>query len=92
MNHLILLVAGAALTCAMTPVFADDATPPPTTQQSKHQLMKDCMSKENASDVQMTPEQREQVKKTCRDVAKTGEENEQAEKASEQSPAPAPAQ
>jgi hypothetical protein len=37
----------------------------------------------------MTSEQREQVKKTCRDVSKNEEENEQAEKAAEQSPAPA---
>jgi len=89
MNRLIHLATATALACALTEVYADDATPPPTTSESKHQLMKECMAKEKASDVQMTSEQREQVKKTCRDVSKNEEENEQAEKAAEQSPAPA---
>ncbi len=79
--------AAAALTCAMIQVHADDVSAPP----SKHQLMKDCMAKQKASDAGLP---KEQMKNTCRSLTKTEEENvhtekAQADKAAEQSPAPA---
>ena len=102
MIRLIQLAAAVALSCAMSQVHADDAAPPTASAPSKHKLMKDCMAKEKASDTQMTSEQREQMKKTCRDVTNTEEENVQTEKAESdkaagrspapvRSPAPAPA-
>jgi len=60
------------LICAAGAVRADDA-PTPT----KHQMMKDCMAKQKASDGGMP---KEQMKKNCRDVTKTERENAKADK------------
>jgi hypothetical protein len=62
----------AWLICAAGPVRADDA-PTPT----KHQMMKDCMAKQKASDGGMP---KEQMKKNCKDVTKTERENAKADK------------
>jgi hypothetical protein len=89
MLRLIHFATAAALVCGMTQVRADDLAPAP----SKHQLMKDCMAKQKASDAGLP---KEQMKNTCRDLTKTEAENEHAEKAAadkaaESSAAPAPA-
>ena len=87
MTLLIKAAAATTLTLSMCCAFADDVQPShETATPSKHQLMKECMAKEKAGDVQMTPEQREQMKKTCREVSKTEEENVQTEKAAERAP------
>jgi hypothetical protein len=62
----------AWLICAAPPVRADDA-PTPT----KHQMMKDCMAKQKASDGGMP---KEQMKKNCKDITKTERENVKADK------------
>jgi hypothetical protein len=65
------------LICAVGQVRADDA-PAPT----RHQMMKDCMAKQKASDGGMP---KEQMKKNCRDVTKTEKENAKTEDAAAQS-------
>jgi hypothetical protein len=68
MNRPLSTVALAAwLICVAAPVRADDAPP-----RTKHQMMKDCMAKQKASDGGMP---KEQMKKNCRDVTKTEKEN-----------------
>jgi hypothetical protein len=69
-------VLTAALLGAAAQVEADDAASPP--KLTKHQMMKDCMAKQKASDSGMP---KEQMKKNCRDVTNTEKENEKAEKA-----------
>ena len=55
---------------------------------SKHQLMKECMAKQKASDSGIP---KEQMKKNCRDVIATKTENAAAEKqAAKPADAPAP--
>lgn len=67
------MIAFAAwLICVAAESRADD-TPPLT----KHQMMKDCMAKQKASDGGMP---KEQMKKNCRDVTKTEKENAAADK------------
>jgi hypothetical protein len=63
-------------------VHAGDA-PTPT----KHQMMKDCMTKQRASDSGMS---KEQMKKNCRDVTKTEKENAKADKDATAPPAATP--
>jgi predicted Rdx family selenoprotein len=65
----------AALAAFMPPAVADDSTPPP---QSRHQMMKDCMAKQKASDGGMP---KEQMKQNCKDVTKPENENAKADKA-----------
>jgi hypothetical protein len=60
------------LICAAGMVRADDA-PTPT----RHQMMKDCMAKQKASDGGMP---KEQMKKNCRDITKTERENAKTDK------------
>ena len=60
-------------------VDADDAVAKPV--PSKHQLMKECMAKQKASDAGLP---KEQMKKNCRDVIETQRENDKAEKVSEE--------
>jgi hypothetical protein len=71
-------LAAACLVLPAPPCRADEVT-------SKHQMMKDCMAKQKASDGGMP---KEQMKKSCRDVTKTEHENAAAEKKSEDKPAP----
>jgi hypothetical protein len=57
---------------------ADETPAPP----SKHQLMKDCMAKQKASEAGRS---KEDMKKSCRDVTKTEKQNaDRAEKTSAQ--------
>jgi len=60
------------LICAAGAVRADDAATP-----TKHQMMKDCMAKQKASDGGIP---KEQMKKNCKDVTKTERENAKVEK------------
>jgi hypothetical protein len=81
MNYPMLsLVLGAGLFCATLPVHADEKPAP-----SKHQLMKECMAKQKASDGGMP---KEEMKKNCRDVTNTEHENAKVEKAAESADAP----
>jgi hypothetical protein len=58
-----------------------DETPAPA-PPSKHQLMKDCMAKQKASEAGRS---KEDMKKSCRDVTKTEKQNaDRAEKTSAQ--------
>jgi hypothetical protein len=72
------LALAASLACAAQ-VHSDDmssqATPQPT--PTKHQLMKDCMAKQKASDSGMP---KEQMKKNCKDLTKTENQNAKADK------------
>jgi len=82
MSHLYLslwLVARLAISTA----HADDSTSPPATSappMSRHQMMKDCMAKQKASDGGMP---KEEMKKACKDVTATEHENEETEKKEE---------
>jgi len=74
----------SALTCAATllcttQVQADDGAGKAV--PSKHQLMKECMAKQKASDAGLP---KEQMKKNCRDVTENQRENVKAEKVSEE--------
>jgi hypothetical protein len=75
------LVAGAAV---VPQARADAPQPPPPT---RHQMMKDCMAKQKASDGGMP---KEQMRKNCRDVTKTEKENAKAEKATAEQSAATP--
>jgi hypothetical protein len=65
------LIAGGGLLCS-TSLHADNAPVP-----SKHQMMKDCMAKQKASEAGRS---KEDMKTSCRDVTKTEKQN--ADKAS----------
>ena len=58
-------------------VRADDAASRPIA--TKHQMMKECMAKQKASDAGLS---KEQMKKNCRDVTQTELENAKADKKS----------
>jgi len=67
---------------------ADDAASAPT--PTKHQMMKDCMAKQKASD---GGQPKEEMKKSCKDLTETEHDNAKAEKkeeAAEQSASPVP--
>jgi hypothetical protein len=70
------MTCAASLLCAFQ-VRADDVSGTPV--PSKHQLMKDCMAKQKASDAGLP---KEQMKKNCRDVTENQRENDKAEKVS----------
>jgi hypothetical protein len=59
-------MSSAALFCAIQ-THADE-----TAAASKHQMMKDCMAKQKASD---SGRLREDMRKSCRDLAKTEKQN-----------------
>jgi hypothetical protein len=63
-----LLLAGIA--AVAVDVHADEAAPKPVA--TKHQMMKECMAKQKASNAGMS---KEQMKKNCRDVTDTEREN-----------------
>jgi len=69
---LVLLILAAGTTCAAA--RAEDAPPPPLT---KHQMMKECMAKQVASEGGMP---KEEMKKSCKDVTQTERDNEKTEK------------
>jgi len=69
---LVLLILAAGTTCAAA--RAEDAPPPPLT---KHQMMKECMAKQVASEGGMP---KEEMKKTCKAVTQTERDNEKTEK------------
>jgi hypothetical protein len=58
-------------------VRADEAAP--KLVATKHQMMKECMAKQKASDAGLS---KEQMKKNCRDVTETERENAKADKKS----------
>jgi hypothetical protein len=75
-----------ALTCLVISLFSMAALapaalladPPSTPQgpaQSKHQMMKDCMRKQEASEAGRS---KEDMKQACRDVTKTEKDNAQS--------------
>jgi hypothetical protein len=64
-----MLLLGAALACASN-AHADDASGVPST----HQLMKDCMAKQKASESGKT---RADMRKACKDVTKNEKQNDQ---------------
>jgi hypothetical protein len=64
-----MLLLGAALACASN-APADDASGVPST----HQLMKDCMAKQKASESGKT---RADMRKACKDVTKNEKQNDQ---------------
>jgi hypothetical protein len=68
-----LVLAGMA--AVAVDVHADEAVSRPVA--TKHQMMKECMAKQKASDAGLP---KEQMKKNCRDVTETERENAKAEK------------
>jgi hypothetical protein len=71
-------VAALAAGLAMSPHVRADDKPVP----SKHQLMKDCMAKQKASEAGRS---KEDMKKACEEVAKTEKQNaDRAEKTNSQ--------
>jgi hypothetical protein len=71
------LMAAGMLCCV--PAFADQAPVP-----SKHQMMKDCMAKQKASD---SGRHTDEMKKSCRDITKNEKQNAETEKqAADQAP------
>jgi hypothetical protein len=73
-----LFLAAALAGFASSAAHADDAAPPPA--MTKHQMMKDCMAKQRASDGGVP---KEDMKKACKDVTATERENDKAEKKAE---------
>jgi pentapeptide MXKDX repeat protein len=69
-----LLIAGIP---AVADVHADEAASRPVA--TKHQMMKECMAKQKASDAGMS---KEQMKKNCREVTQTEHENAKTDKES----------
>ena len=70
-----LLLAGIA--AVAVDVHADEAAPKPVA--TKHQMMKECMAKQKASNAGMS---KEQMKKNCREVTQTEHENAKTDKES----------
>jgi hypothetical protein len=62
---------------AVAHVHADEAASRPVA--TKHQMMKECMAKQKASDAGMP---KEQMKKNCREVTQTEHENAKTDKES----------
>jgi hypothetical protein len=67
----------AAISGAVIDVHADEAASRPVA--SRHQMMKECMAKQKASNAGLS---KEQMKKNCRDVTETERENAKAEQKS----------
>ena len=65
----------AGLVAVAVDVHADEAASRPVA--TRHQMMKECMAKQKASDAGLS---KEQMKKNCRDVTKTERENAKADK------------
>jgi hypothetical protein len=78
-----LLLAGIA--AAAVEVHAEEAASPPVA--SRHQMMKECMAKQKASNAGLS---KEQMKKTCRDLTDTELENAKADKKRDAQSAAAP--
>jgi hypothetical protein len=70
------MAAASMLCCICT--YADEAPVP-----SKHQMMKDCMAKQKASD---SGQPRDEMRKACKDVTKTEKENADQASAAEEAP------
>jgi hypothetical protein len=70
-----LLLAGIA--AVAVDVHADEAASKPVA--TRHQMMKECMAKQKASDAGLS---KEQMKKNCRDVTGTERENAKADQKS----------
>lgn len=70
-----LLLAGIA--AVAVDVHADEAAAKPVA--TKHQMMKECMAKQKASNAGMS---KEQMKKNCREVTQTEHENAKTDKES----------
>ena len=71
-----LLMTGIAAVAAVD-VHADEAASRPVA--SRHQMMKECMAKQKASDAGLS---KEQMKKNCRDVTEMARENAKADQKS----------
>jgi hypothetical protein len=81
MNHLMCALASSAGLLCASQVYADVAAEKPV--PSRHQLMKECMAKQKASNAGLP---KQEMKKICRDLAENQRENDKAEKASEETP------
>lgn len=75
------LVLASGLLGFIAPVVADDSTPP----QTRHQMMKDCMAKQKASDGGIP---KEEMKANCKEVTKPESENAKADKAATDAASP----
>ena len=64
-----------AIAAVAVDVRADEAASRPVA--TRHQMMKECMAKQKASDAGLS---KEQMKKNCRDVTDTERENAKTEK------------
>jgi hypothetical protein len=71
----LLLTSIAAVAVAAVDVHADEAASRPVA--TRHQMMKECMAKQKASDAGLS---KEQMKKNCRDVTDTERENAKTDK------------
>jgi len=69
-----LLLTGIAAVAAVD-VHADEAASRPVA--TRHQMMKECMAKQKASNAGMS---KEQMKKNCRDITDTERENAKTDK------------
>ena len=67
----------AGIVAVATDVHADEAASRPVA--SRHQMMKECMAKQKASDAGLS---KEQMKKNCRDVTEMARENAKADQKS----------
>ncbi len=70
---LLILVAGTTGVAAR----AEDAPPPAAPAPTKHQMMKECMAKQVASEGGMP---KEEMKRACRNVTQTERDNDKTEK------------
>jgi hypothetical protein len=61
-------ILSASLLCCVQPYAHADEAP----AQSKHQMMKDCMAKQKASD---SGRHKDDMRKSCKDVTKTEKQN-----------------
>jgi hypothetical protein len=76
MSRLLSLLVCAGFLCGSVRSIADDAAAPPAAPAppaaSKHQLMKDCMAKQKASE---SGRSADDMRKSCKDVTKTEKQN-----------------
>ena len=83
MNHNGCFKAAAASMLSASLICAIQAHADETPAPSKHQIMKDCMAKQKASD---SGRLKEDMKKSCRDLSKTEKQNADRASASQAAP------
>jgi len=70
MGRLVASLVFAGLMCCSVQSLADDAPGQPA--MTKHQMMKECMAKQKASESGMP---KDKMRKACKDVTKTEKQN-----------------